>query len=127
MTEFAQEVGGWHDFYTMIGLAAATLVGLLFLGLSLRPDVLRAEASSGSPIMATQTFANFLSILIVAAVLRHRAAVAFNAMEKSKEILRSAEQAGYELASTGHMNRATLARVSQPLIGQEEYRHLLNQ
>jgi hypothetical protein len=28
-------VSGWHDFYLLAGTASATLVGLLFVGLSL--------------------------------------------------------------------------------------------
>jgi hypothetical protein len=35
MEAFTQAVEGWHDFYLMIGTAAATLVGLLFVSLSL--------------------------------------------------------------------------------------------
>jgi hypothetical protein len=31
----AAEVSGWHDFYMLAGAASATLVGLLFVGLSL--------------------------------------------------------------------------------------------
>jgi hypothetical protein len=30
MDPFTQTVEGWHDFYLMIGTAAATLVGLRF-------------------------------------------------------------------------------------------------
>jgi hypothetical protein len=32
MEPFTQAIEGWHDFYLMIG-TAATLIGLLFVGL----------------------------------------------------------------------------------------------
>ena len=32
---YQAEVSGWHDFYLLAGTASATLVGLLFVGLSL--------------------------------------------------------------------------------------------
>ena len=32
---FQTALSGWHDFYILAGTAAATLVGLLFVGLSL--------------------------------------------------------------------------------------------
>jgi hypothetical protein len=35
MDPFVQAVEGWHDFYMMIGTASATLVGLLFIAISL--------------------------------------------------------------------------------------------
>jgi hypothetical protein len=66
MDPFAQAVEGWHDFYVMVGTAAATLVGLLFVSLSLNADVITGEANAGSRVLAEQTFANFLSVLLFA-------------------------------------------------------------
>jgi hypothetical protein len=48
MEAFTQTVEGWHDFYLMIGTAAATLVGLLFVSLSLNVDVITREENGGS-------------------------------------------------------------------------------
>jgi hypothetical protein len=36
MDAFAQAVAGWHDFYHVIGDAAAALMGLLFVSLLLK-------------------------------------------------------------------------------------------
>ena len=56
-------VSGWHDFFVIAGTASATLVGLLFVGLSLhlrivvgRPDVRG---------LARVTLANFALVLFV--------------------------------------------------------------
>jgi hypothetical protein len=53
----------WHDFYIVAGTAAATLVGLLFVGLSLhlRAVLSRLEVRS----LARVTLANFGLILFV--------------------------------------------------------------
>jgi hypothetical protein len=53
----------WHDFYVVAGTAAATLVGLLFVGLSLhlRAVLSRSEVRS----LARVTLANFGLLLIV--------------------------------------------------------------
>jgi hypothetical protein len=66
MGTFAQAVAGWHDFYMMIGTAAATLVGLLFVSLSLNAEAITGEANAGSRLLAAQAFANFLSVLMFA-------------------------------------------------------------
>ena len=53
----------WHDFYIVAGTAAATLVGLLFVGLSLhlRTVLSRVEVRS----LARVTLANFGFLLFV--------------------------------------------------------------
>jgi hypothetical protein len=61
---FQDLVAGWHDFYTISGTAAATLVGLLFVGLSLhlRAVLSRAEMRS----LARVTLTNFALLLLLA-------------------------------------------------------------
>jgi hypothetical protein len=57
-------VGGWHDFYILAGTAAATLVGLLFVGLSLHLRIVVASSEVRS--LARVTLANFGAVLFVA-------------------------------------------------------------
>jgi len=56
-------IPGWHDFYIVAGTAAAALVGLLFVGLSLhiRAVLSRSEVRS----LARVTLANFGLLLFV--------------------------------------------------------------
>ncbi len=56
-------VSGWHDFYILAGTASATLVGLLFVGLSLHLRIVIASSEVRS--LARVTLANFGAILIV--------------------------------------------------------------
>jgi hypothetical protein len=55
---------GWHDFYILAGTAAATLVGLLFVGLSLHLRIVVASSEVRS--LARVTLANFGTVLFVA-------------------------------------------------------------
>jgi hypothetical protein len=68
MNSFPSVIESWHDFYLMVGTAAATLVGLLFVSLSLNPEGITGEAKSEARMLAGQTFANFLSVLMFAVV-----------------------------------------------------------
>ncbi|MBV8529340.1 MAG: hypothetical protein JOZ75_13600 [Candidatus Dormibacteraeota bacterium] len=58
------ELQSWHDFYLVAGPAAASLVGLLFVGLTLhlRAVLARSEVRG----LARVTFSNFSLVLIVA-------------------------------------------------------------
>jgi hypothetical protein len=60
-------VQSWHDFYIVAGTASATLVGLLFVSLSLhlRAVLARPEVRG----LARSTLANFALVLLVALVL----------------------------------------------------------
>jgi hypothetical protein len=66
MEAFTQTVEGWRDFYLMIGTAAATLVGLLFVSLSLNVDVITREENADLRVLAAQTFTSFISVLMFA-------------------------------------------------------------
>jgi modulator of FtsH protease len=68
MDTFAQAVEGWHDFYLMTGTAAATLVGLLFVSLSLNVEVITHEANADLRMLATQTFTSFLNVTMLAVI-----------------------------------------------------------
>ena len=57
-------VSGWHDFYILAGTASATLVGLLFVGLSLHLRIVVASSEVRS--LARVTLANFGTVLFVA-------------------------------------------------------------
>jgi len=57
-------VSGWHDFYILAGTASATLVGLLFVGLSLHLGIVVTSSEVRS--LARVTLANFGAVLFVA-------------------------------------------------------------
>jgi hypothetical protein len=66
METFTQVVEGWHDFYMMMGTSAATLIGLLFVSLSLNADMITRKENADLRVLATHTFGNFMSVLMFA-------------------------------------------------------------
>ena len=61
---FAQALQSWHDFYLTAGAASATLVGLLFVGLSLHIRVVVSHSDVRA--LARVTLTNFFVIVLIA-------------------------------------------------------------
>ncbi len=55
----------WFTFYAVIGAAAATLTGLLFVALSMNASAALAKGPTGSRRLAEQAFENYLAVLMV--------------------------------------------------------------
>jgi hypothetical protein len=58
----------WHDFYLMSGTAAVTLVGLLFVALSLHVEVLFRSEHRDLRVLAAEAFQGYLYVLITSLV-----------------------------------------------------------
>jgi hypothetical protein len=69
MDAFAQTVEGWHDFYHVVGDAAAALMGLLFVSLSLNADLITRRKNADLRVLAAQTFQDFILVLMFAVVV----------------------------------------------------------
>jgi len=63
---FAEAVLRWHDFYALVGSAAAGLVGLLFVSVSLHLDVITQSVGGEARALAEQTFTSFIYVLFIA-------------------------------------------------------------
>jgi hypothetical protein len=59
----------WHEFYEMIGGAAATLLGLLFVSVSLNAEIILGPSHKHAKRLAEQAFQNYLAVLIVSLVM----------------------------------------------------------
>ena len=55
----------WNQFYEMIGGAAATLLGLLFVSVSLNAETILGAEHKHSRRLAEQAFQNYLAVLVV--------------------------------------------------------------
>lgn len=66
MDAFAQSVGSWQVFYLMVGTAAATLIGLLFIGISLHIDRMRSSETRELLLLGGLTFNSFFYVLLFA-------------------------------------------------------------
>jgi len=62
-----EAVQAWHDVYLMTGTASATLVGLLFVGLSLHVQVVVRHLEVRS--LARTTLSNFFTVLVISLII----------------------------------------------------------
>jgi modulator of FtsH protease len=69
MQTFSQTVEAWHDFYRVMGGAAAALMGLLFVSLSLNAGLIMRREDARLRALAGQTFVNFMLVLMFAALV----------------------------------------------------------
>jgi hypothetical protein len=65
---FSQQISEWQIFFATVAGTSATLMGLIFLSLSLKLDVLRQMTDKTLRQMAWQTFANFFFLIMFALV-----------------------------------------------------------
>lgn len=64
MDEFAGHINQWHEFYALAGGMAATLLGLLFVGVSLQSRFRTAPPDSYVRTIAGQSFQSFLLVIL---------------------------------------------------------------
>jgi steroid 5-alpha reductase family enzyme len=58
----------WHDYFGMLGAAAATLLGLLFVSVSINAETILGSAHKHSMHLAEQAFHNYIAAVIVSLV-----------------------------------------------------------
>ena len=63
---FGAAVAEWGDFYTYVGTVAATLLGLLFVAVSLRLNIFHRREVADVRDFALLTFANFFFLVLIA-------------------------------------------------------------
>lgn len=64
-----KQVEAWHDFYVIVGSAAAGLTGLMFVVVTLGPHVISSRGSSGVREFVTPTVVFFSTVLVVSALM----------------------------------------------------------
>ena len=65
---FADQIQTWEGFFTTVAGLAATLAGLLFVGLGLNPRIMAPDGPPGMRVLAAQTFHHFLVLLVIALI-----------------------------------------------------------
>lgn len=66
---FAQQARSWHEYYILSGTAAATLMGLLFVSLSLHVETLRESSRNHASVMARSAFVSFLMVMFISLLM----------------------------------------------------------
>ena len=65
MTPFQEEVTTWANLFTLAGGASATIIGLLFVAISLRTDIRKASATSLDRTVVGHNFFMLLTVLLI--------------------------------------------------------------
>ena len=58
----------WHDFYITMGTASASLIGLLFVALSINVDAINGSSREDLRAFAEQAFSSFSTVLLIAVI-----------------------------------------------------------
>src|SRR5215472_3121331 len=64
----AEALREWHDFYLLAGTAAATLLGLLFIAVTLNADLILAGSRPHTKRVAEQAFQNYIAVLMLSMI-----------------------------------------------------------
>ncbi len=65
----AEPLQRWHDFYLLVGGAAATLVGLMFVAISLGSRLITQQSLPGLRVFVDPTLIHFIYVLVIATVV----------------------------------------------------------
>ncbi len=60
---------GWHEFYALLGTAAATLVALMFVAVSVAVGLLTSDRSIGTRIYMSPVIMHYASVLFVSLIV----------------------------------------------------------
>jgi hypothetical protein len=65
-SSLAEFVDDWHDFDLLIGTAAATLVGLMFVAASIGASVFTEKSRAAMQAFISPTVVHFTTVLVIA-------------------------------------------------------------
>jgi hypothetical protein len=68
MNAWLQQIHAWHEFYLLVGTSVAALTGLVFVVVSIGPEVITGRPS-GERAFVTPTVVYFTTVLVVSAVM----------------------------------------------------------
>jgi hypothetical protein len=66
---FADVLAPWHDFYLLAGTVSATLMGLLFVAMSIHWDVVLHDTKAHLHAIALEAFGSFIVVTFLALML----------------------------------------------------------
>jgi glucan phosphoethanolaminetransferase (alkaline phosphatase superfamily) len=64
MSSFETNVDSWSTLFTVTGTSSVTLLGLLFVGISLRMDIRKQPENSCQKRMTSQNLTSFLTVFL---------------------------------------------------------------
>ncbi|HEY2745038.1 MAG TPA: hypothetical protein VGL86_10465 [Polyangia bacterium] len=67
--DFAVAAAPWQNFYLLLGTAAATLIGLMFVALTFGAGLMTAQAASSARAFIDPPFGHFVTVLLGACLM----------------------------------------------------------
>lgn len=65
MNSFSASVEAWHDCFTLLGASSVTLLGLLFVAVSLRDDIRKQADNAYLKQMVSQNLTSYLTVFLM--------------------------------------------------------------
>ncbi len=69
MPQLSEALGHWHDFYTLLGAASATLVGLLFVAVSVGSSAFSSGRRAPLRVFLSASVIHFSGILVACLIV----------------------------------------------------------
>src|SRR5712675_2111028 len=69
LPSFAAAAASWQNFYLLVGTAAATLVGLMFVAVTFGASLVTEQTSASARAFLDPTFTHFVQILLTACLI----------------------------------------------------------
>jgi hypothetical protein len=66
---FATVAATWQNFYLLVGTAAATLIGLMFVAVTFGAGLMRAETALSARAFIDPPFTHFVTVLLIACLM----------------------------------------------------------
>jgi hypothetical protein len=66
VTDFSETIKSWETFYVLVGTAAVTLIGLLFVAIMINIEAFRRRPDTDLQLFGVLTFNSFFYVLILA-------------------------------------------------------------
>ena len=66
---FAAAAAGWQNFYILVGTAAATLIGLMFVAVTFGAGLLTSESTQSTRAFIDPPFTHFVTVLFTACLM----------------------------------------------------------
>ena len=66
---FADAAGTWQNFYVLVGTAAATLIGLMFVAITFGASLVTRQTSESARAFLDPTFTHFVQVLLTACLV----------------------------------------------------------
>jgi hypothetical protein len=69
IASFASAAGPWQTFYVLVGTAAATLIGLMFVAITFGASLVTRQTSESARAFLDPTFTHFVQVLLTACLI----------------------------------------------------------